>query len=149
MWSRSSIVALALIVASCTGGPVGFSPANEPPAPAPSQDASAVAADQIRAVSEAAKARPRTGIATGWGRELGSAMNYTNFIRATETPAHLSTIRYNDKDGAREMGVDFSHKTGGMQKAAGGLIEWGLSSGWGGDRELLVARRSFRCGEEE
>ena len=59
-------------------------------------------------------------------------MSYTDFVRATASPAYVSMIRYNDKEGAREMGVDLSYKTGGMQKTADGLIEWGVSSPWGG-----------------
>jgi len=90
----------------------------------------------------------RTGIATGWGREVGSAMTYTDFVRATAAPAHLSTIRYNDKEGAREMGVDLSHQTGGMQKAAGGLIEWGLKSGWGGTENYWWRGGRFVVGKK-
>lgn len=33
-------------------------------------------------------------------------MTHTDFVWATAAPSHLSTIRYNDKDGARAMGVD-------------------------------------------
>jgi len=81
---------------------------------------------------ETQKARSRTGIATGWGREVGSVMTYTNFERAGAKPAYLTTIRYNNNEGAKEMGVDRRTKGKGMQKAAGGLIEWGMISGWGG-----------------
>ncbi|MFT6862896.1 MAG: hypothetical protein ACJAVK_001457 [Akkermansiaceae bacterium] len=73
----------------------------------------------------------RPGIATGWGREVGSAMTYTDFQRAASKPKYVSTIRYNDSDGAKEMGVNRKTSGGGMQKAAGGLVEWGMSSGWG------------------
>ena len=147
-WTCSAIVVLALIVTSCTGGPSGFAPPNEPRFQAASEDASAISADHARTIAEAVKSPPRTGIATGWGRELGSAMTYTDFIRATETPAHLSTIRYNDKDGAREMGVDLSHRTGGIQSAAGGLIEWGLSSGWGGTENYWWRGGRFVVGKK-
>ena len=85
------------------------------------------AANQI----EAPKAKTRTGIATGWGREVGSVMTYTDFERANAKPAYLTTIRYNDSEGAKAMGVDRRTKGKGMQKAAGGLIEWGMTSGWG------------------
>lgn len=77
------------------------------------------------------KVKSRTGIATGFGREVGSAMTYTDFVRASSTPKYLTTIRYNDSEGAKAMGVDRSTKGKGLQKAAGGLIEWGMTSGWG------------------
>ncbi len=75
--------------------------------------------------------KKRTGIATGWGREVSSAMSYTNFTRSGSKPISLATIRYNDTDGAKTMGVDRSTKTGGMQMAPGGTISWGLSGRWG------------------
>jgi len=79
----------------------------------------------------AAEKRTRTGIATGFGEEVESAMTYSDFIRSNGSPKHVTTIRYNDKAGAKSMGVDLKTKGNGMQKAAGGLIEWGMSSGWG------------------
>lgn len=78
-----------------------------------------------------ARKKTRTGIATGFGAEVESAMTYADFTRSSGSPKHVTTIRYNDKAGAKSMGVDLRTKGSGMQKAAGGLIEWGMSSGWG------------------
>ncbi len=58
-------------------------------------------------------------------------MGYTDFVRTSSKPKFLSSIRYNDSEGAKAMGVSRGTKGSGMQKAAGGLIEWGMSSGWG------------------
>ena len=74
--------------------------------------------------------KERTGIATGWGKEIESPIGYTDFKRAMAKPKYVSLIRYNDSDGAREMGVDRRMSGGGMQKTAGGMLEWGLHSGW-------------------
>ena len=74
----------------------------------------------------------RSGLATGWGDEVNSKMSYTSFVRASSKPTgNISMIRYNDTDGAASMGVNKSYKTSGMQSAAGGLVEWGVKSGWG------------------
>ena len=75
--------------------------------------------------------KERTGIATGFGREVESALGYSDFTRTSGQPKYLTTIRYNDSEGAKAMGVDRSTKGKGLQKAAGGLIEWGMSGSWG------------------
>ena len=79
---------------------------------------------------ETSNNKERTGIATGWGKEIESPIGYTDFKRAMAKPKYVSLIRYNDSDGAREMGVDRRTSGGGMQKTAGGMLEWGLHSGW-------------------
>lgn len=117
----------ALIVASCSAPTSGQFERSSPPAPAASGGGLAESV-----ANSPAESKKRTGIATGWGREVGSAMTYTNFVRATAKPAHLTSIRYNDKEGAKEMGVNLAHKSSPMQKAAGGVLEWGMESGWGG-----------------
>jgi len=76
--------------------------------------------------------RQRTGLATGWGDEVNSKMSYTSFVRASSKPTgKIAMIRYNDTDGASSMGVNTRYKTSGMRSAAGGLVEWGVKSGWG------------------
>ena len=97
-----------------------------------SEGASPVTAPQAADTSAETriKKKERTGIATGWGKEVESSMSYTDFTRATAKPKYVSMIRYNDSDGAREMGVDRRTGGNGMQKTAGGLLEWGMYSGW-------------------
>ena len=89
--------------------------------------------------------KKRTGIATGWGREVDSKMTYTGFVRSAAKPSGISLIRYNSADGAKGMGVDRGRKGKGMQRGGGGLVEWGMSSGlvslentwWRGDRFVI------------
>lgn len=115
------------VLASCAE-----TPSLAPPAQAPMVEADSYGrADASPMVEAPAAKKARTGIATGWGRELGSSMSYTDFVRHSVTPIGLSTIRYNDREGAKEMGVSLGRETSGMQEAAGGLVEWGMSSGWG------------------
>ncbi|MEN8773512.1 MAG: hypothetical protein ABF379_04715 [Akkermansiaceae bacterium] len=121
--------AFAGILSSCTA-PSGLQPLGSPP---PVNEAGGTF-DAPRSVGRAALAAPikkeRTGIATGWGKEVESSMSYTDFRRATTKPKYVSMIRYNDNEGAREMGVDRGTSGDGMQKTAGGLLEWGMYSGW-------------------
>lgn len=121
--------AFAGILSSCSAP--SRMPTMAPPSPA-GEVASPVNAQ--RAVGAAAEVKSltkeRTGIATGWGKELESSMSYTDFRRSTAKPKYVSMIRYNDADGAREMGVNRRTSGNGMQKTAGGLLEWGMYSGW-------------------
>ncbi|MDA7888291.1 hypothetical protein N9A86_02770 [Akkermansiaceae bacterium] len=91
----------------------------------------------------------RSGLATGWGDEVNSKMAYTSFVRASSKPTgKIAVIRYNDSDGASSMGVNTKYKSSGLQSAAGGLVEWGVKSGWGmlpsywwrGDR-MVIGRK--------
>ena len=82
-------------------------------------------------MTKSAPQKERTGIATGWGREVASTMSYTDFKRAESQPRYVSSIRYNDRDGAAAMGVNRRMKGTGMLETAGGLVEWGMSGGWG------------------
>lgn len=138
---------LAGILVSCsgTGGPGALRqavPSNGPSAPPLAEgvlggmvrgDASDIVTSGLRGSPKSTQSRKveRPGIATGWGREISSSMSYSDFQRASPKPKYVTTIRYNDEEGAKEMGVDRRTSGSGMQKAAGGLIEWGMSSGWG------------------
>jgi hypothetical protein len=73
----------------------------------------------------------RTGIATGWGREVESRLTYRPFVRSTEKPKGVSIIRYNDLEGAKTMGVNRKTRLPGMMNAVNGLVEWGMSSRFG------------------
>jgi hypothetical protein len=121
--------AFASLLSSCSA-PSGM-PAMGPPSPmgeaVPVVDSPRLAG---ASAEEKFKKKERTGIATGWGKEVESQMSYTDFQRATTKPKYVSMIRYNDSKGAHEMGVDRKTSGKGMQKTAGGLLEWGMSSGW-------------------
>ncbi len=71
--------------------------------------------------------RARQGLATGWGEEVNSRMSYTRFVRASSKPAGgVSTIHYNDTEGARAMGATPGVRRTSLQRAANGLVSWGV-----------------------
>lgn len=73
----------------------------------------------------------RPGLGTGWGAEIPSKINHTNFTRSSTKPHGISTIYYNDKEGIKAMTRAWCHTGSGMQRAAGGLVEWGIKGSWG------------------
>jgi hypothetical protein len=68
----------------------------------------------------------RPGLATGWGNEKASTISGESFIRASSKPAGIDAIYYNDSKGIAAMTDGYSERVGGMQTAAGDLIEWGV-----------------------
>lgn len=73
----------------------------------------------------------RPGLGTAWGDDVESAVNYTTFTRASNTPASIASIYYNDKEGIKAMTNAWSYNGKGLQKAANGLVEWGVKGSWG------------------
>ena len=72
----------------------------------------------------------RSGLATGWGDAKNSNIHFVSFQRSSSKPAGVDRIYYNDKRGI-ELMTKNPRKVEGLQKAAGGLVEWGIKSGWG------------------
>ena len=90
----------------------------------------------------------RPGLGTGWGNEVTSSVGYTSFTRASSKPASVASIYYNDKEGIEAMTNKWKYSGSGMQKAAGGLVEWGVKGGWStlknynsGGRRYVVGRK--------
>jgi len=135
---RGMMFGLAGWLASCSGDPASVRMS------APPVSLEAVPSEGADAVSTSEPAK-RTGIATGWGRELKSRMTYRNFVRSSDQPRGVSIIRYNDAEGAEAMGVDHSFDPPALQKAADGLVEWGMvgrlghldQAWWRGDRFVI------------
>ena len=103
-----------------------------------------VAADSARAGGEmkpAAAPAERPGLATGWGHEKGSPVFARSFVRASAKPAGVDAIYYNNPAGIQAM-AQAPERVGGMQEAAGGLVEWGIR-GRGG---LLTAYKEWGAG---
>jgi len=73
----------------------------------------------------------RPGLGTGWGDDIASSVSYSSFQRASKKPNSISTIYYNDKEGIKAMTNSWSYNGSGMQKAANGLVEWGVKGKWG------------------
>lgn len=121
------------------------------PAPAPQIDASEIpfnAPSASRATAENYQTKKRPGLGTGWGNSVSSNIGYTSFTRASSKPAGISSIYYNDKEGVAAMAGSWKYSGSGMQKAAGGLVEWGVKGGWSmlknynsGSRRYVVGRK--------
>lgn len=92
--------------------------------------------------------KKRTGIATGWGREMESAMRYGQFERSGKDPRAVALIRYNDAEGAEAMGVSTRVREAEMQGAGEGLVEWGMRSGPGGVENCRWRGDRFVIGKE-
>lgn len=73
----------------------------------------------------------RPGLGTGWGEDLASSVNYTNFQRASKQPTAISSIYYNDKEGIKAMTSRFSSKGKGLEETPNGMIAWGVKGNWG------------------
>ena len=93
---------------------------------------------------EAKKERP--GLATGWGHEKSSPVSVQGFGRSSSKPAGVDAIYYNNPEGIKAM-AQAPERVGGMQEAAGGLVEWGIKGRagllsaykeWGGGRRLVA-----------
>ena len=90
----------------------------------------------------------RPGLATGWGSSRRSDLTYTGFQRASSKPyGGASAIYYNDKEGIEAM-TSWKRSSDGMEKAAGGLVEWGVKSGRSTLRNYRGNGRRFVLGRE-
>ena len=113
-------------------------PTMSPSAPVPAYSESANAltgtdSPKLKARSAQYQATPkeRPGLGTGWGDDISSSVNFTSFTRASDRPVSISSIYYNDKEGIKAMTSSWSYNGKGMQKAANGLVEWGVKGNWG------------------
>ncbi|HTE49257.1 MAG TPA: hypothetical protein VK698_00180 [Kofleriaceae bacterium] len=56
--------------------------------------------------SRPAEKKGRAGLGTEWGEERYSAVDFTSFVRASQTvPTAIAELRYNDVEGLRALGV--------------------------------------------
>jgi hypothetical protein len=138
---------LTLILGNC-GAPPKTPPSEvRQVAPAPVSSPPSSEAPLSEAV-DGMVAPKRTGIATGWGREVKSSMTYRSFIRSSVEPICLSTINYNHRQGAQEMGVNLKQPTSPMQQIAGGNLEWGMEGSSSLKKNYRWRGRRFAIGEE-
>lgn len=131
--------------------------ATTPPAPAQSAPTGhvglrsgdhAVTRNTMDAILHPPLPQSRPGLGTGWGNEVSSNIGYTSFTRSSSTPQGVSTIYYNDKEGVAAMSRPWRHSGSGMQRAADGLVEWGVKGSWSmlknyhsGKRRYVVGRK--------
>jgi hypothetical protein len=93
--------------------------------------------------------RDRPGLGTGWGDSVNSAISYTKFEREGGEPRSLNVIYYNDKEGIDAMSKTRQYNGGGMQTGAGGLVEWGVKSGWGYAKNLNAGEKRYIIGNNK
>jgi len=86
------------------------------------------AADATPPRQKSAEERP--GLATGFGESADSDWHRQSFVRASSKPAGAGLVYYNDKEGIEAM-TGSKRKVGGVETAAGDMIEWGIKSGFG------------------
>lgn len=90
-------------------------------------------------------AEERPGLATGWGKKVRDEWQQQSFVRSKSKPVGTDTIFYNDKAGVDAMS-GYRYKVGGMQTAAGGLVEWGIKGSFGFWPASKEGRRRFVTG---
>ena len=140
---------IAILISSCSG-PMGAPPVSEAEATAGIRSGDyAVTRNSIDAIlsnpqphrsenvdmilnnpnpSKIKKERP--GLATGWGEEKTSLMSDAGFARASQKPAGVDVIYYNDAEGLKAMAPG-KDKVDAMQTAAGSMVEWGIKGSFG------------------
>lgn len=85
------------------------------PAPAPANNASGLRAESAaepRGGSGANEGRAkaaRPGLGTAFGETVASEIQEVTFTRASQAPAALLGMRYNDREGLLAMGIDVDH----------------------------------------
>lgn len=138
---------VGLLLVGCAG-PGGGSYGDVAPAPAPAMSAPVMRmqtdAEARGVVNTYSIPKQRPGLGTGWGDEKDSAITYTNFRRGDFKG--VSMIYYNDAAGVDAMKSGWARRGDGMQKGAGGLVEWGVKSGWGYAKNVMGGGKRFVVG---
>ena len=95
------------------------------------------------------RSAPRPGYATTWGPSIKSQMTYTSFRRGSEKPhGGAAAIWYNDREGFEAMTDENYYSSSGRRRAANGLVEWGLRSGFGVMRNYHSSGKRFVVGRK-
>jgi len=150
----ASVGVITALFHSC-GVPAGAPMSNEA-APTPSVTAASgglrsgdysVTRDSVDAyLNKKSVSQNRPGIATGWGDEIKSSVSIGSFRRASSSPASIASIYYNDKEGIKAMTSSWRYNGKGLQKAANGLVEWGVKSSWGYLKNVHSGGKRFVVG---
>lgn len=144
-----SLSIFTLWLANCSVSPIA---GNAPPAPAFSagnaEERAALASVSKRSTSIKPMPQERPGLGTGWGDDVASNVSYTSFQRASNRPAAVESIYYNDKEGIKAMTKSWSYSGKGLQKAANGMVEWGVKGGWGYLKNQHSGGRRFVTGSK-
>lgn len=124
----------AFVGSSCSpvpGGSYGAAPAD-----------AAVARSQGGHESPASAPEDRPGLATGFGDEVRDPIRGSGFVRSSSKPAGTDMVYYNDRSGIEAM-TGYRYRDAGMREAAGGLVEWGIKSGFGHPTTWTSAGKRF------
>lgn len=136
------------LLAGCAGpNGVGTNYGEVAPAPMAGAGETAAVASDSTASSQVLNTpiqKRRPGLGTGWGEEKDSAISYTHFRRGKLRGTEM--IFYNDAEGVDAMKGSWSRRGDGMQKAAGGIVEWGVKSGWGYAKNVMGGGKRFVVG---
>lgn len=119
---------------------------------APRQDRARPAPAMVPQATRVLERAERPGLGTGWGEHRQSWVEPTYFARASaERPAGVDKVFYNDREG---IDATIAHVGGepksapGLQRAAGGLVGFGLRDGSGRWFETLMLKdQRFVIGE--
>ena len=131
---KGGLVATLLLLVNSCGVPEG--------AYAPGRGADALAVNTV-----AGEARERPGLGTGWGEEMKSRVRVGKFERSGGKPKAVEVIYYNDAEGVKAMTGGGGWKRPGMLVAAGGMIEWGVKTGWGYAKTVEYGGKRFVVGK--
>ncbi len=132
--ARMSLAALATALAACSGMKVPASPSGGheraayggPPSSAvttagPGWSAPSAAADSIAlpAPEAAPRADERPGLGTSWGEHRYAPITTAPFVRASQAPWAMVTMRYNDADGVAAQAAYYGGRMGPLEATAG------------------------------
>ena len=119
----------ALWLTGCSQGPAAPAAGRyEAESPMHANGAPAEAAKPTETRRRAAEERP--GLATGFGETEESEWQRQSFVRASSKPVGAGLVFYNDKEGIEAM-TGSKRKVGGLEMAAGEMVEWGIKGGFG------------------
>ena len=123
-------------ITSCSAPPAAgsFSPAYSDSVNSQNSVSSIVTAGNRAKITPAKTSQvpiERPGLGTSWGEDVVSSVTFTNFQRAQAQPHSVSSIYYNDQEGIKAMTRSWTYRGKGLQKAANGMVEWGVKGNWG------------------
>ncbi|MEM1082599.1 MAG: hypothetical protein AAGI48_00625 [Verrucomicrobiota bacterium] len=110
--------AVMMWLSGCADGPGGTA-AYQAPSP------EALASGGVEETRESKPAEERPGLATGFGKRVKDPWHRQSFVRDAAKPKGTDVIYYNDREGVDAM-TSYKRKVGGLQSAAGELVEWGI-----------------------
>ncbi|MFK5924972.1 MAG: hypothetical protein QM496_22555 [Verrucomicrobiota bacterium] len=149
--SLSFVLVTASFITSCqTTVPSGvykeYGDANPSYSPPTTKSSNAYQSSDSRSAKR--RVEQRSGLATAWGQSLTSPIDHTQFTRSSSRPAGTSSVYYNDKAGIDAMTHKSKSSGKGMQRAASGLVEWGVKGAWGSLANYQSGNRRYIVGNK-